>query len=243
MAYAEGMIWIALACATNVAAPPYGDDTDAEVDEVDEDVDEDEDEDVDADGDGYTEAEGDCDDDNPFAYPDALEIENGIDDDCDGLVDEPSGGLPDSGLPPDDTGLPPDDGDCGVTAPAMTGLSVENGGLYDFGSGPAPSLLFVVEASDADGDLHDMAIDVWHDQEPDGLVDTSGSAPIVAMVTISSEACEVPTATVHLSVGVGHSMPYGTEMDFAVAVVDAQGHLSDSLVVTGWTPLEDGSDP
>ena len=42
---------------------------------------------VDQDGDGFTPATGDCDDSHPFVYPGALEYANGIDDDCDGIVD------------------------------------------------------------------------------------------------------------------------------------------------------------
>jgi hypothetical protein len=42
---------------------------------------------VDADGDGFRQGE-DCDDDNPTVFPGALESCNGIDDDCDGDVDE-----------------------------------------------------------------------------------------------------------------------------------------------------------
>jgi hypothetical protein len=42
----------------------------------------------DADGDGYTVAGGDCDDANASVYPGAIEVSNGIDDDCDGFVDE-----------------------------------------------------------------------------------------------------------------------------------------------------------
>lgn len=43
---------------------------------------------LDQDGDGFTTDDGDCDDSNVGVYPGAEEICNGIDDDCDGLVDE-----------------------------------------------------------------------------------------------------------------------------------------------------------
>lgn len=55
---------------------------------------------TDADGDGYGAGDAlpppavgvhnnlDCDDTNPEVYPYAMEVENGIDDDCDGIVDE-----------------------------------------------------------------------------------------------------------------------------------------------------------
>jgi hypothetical protein len=42
---------------------------------------------TDADGDGY-DASTDCDDTNPAVHPDASELCNGIDDDCDGAIDE-----------------------------------------------------------------------------------------------------------------------------------------------------------
>jgi hypothetical protein len=42
----------------------------------------------DTDGDGYTPAQGDCDDSNPLVGPGSVEINgNGIDDDCDGSID------------------------------------------------------------------------------------------------------------------------------------------------------------
>jgi hypothetical protein len=46
----------------------------------------------DVDSDGVCQSDGDCDDTDPNVYPGAVEISNGIDDDCDGFVDETLGG-------------------------------------------------------------------------------------------------------------------------------------------------------
>lgn len=54
---------------------------------------------IDNDGDGFTEEEGDCDDSNPQLSPAATELEDGIDNNCDGFVDN-------------DTPYFDDDGDC-----------------------------------------------------------------------------------------------------------------------------------
>jgi hypothetical protein len=44
--------------------------------------------DIDDDGDGFTENQGDCDDTNSAIYPNAEEVGNGLDDNCDGQIDE-----------------------------------------------------------------------------------------------------------------------------------------------------------
>ncbi len=66
------------------------DETDTEASDSDDDDDDDDDDDVteDADGDGFTLEEGDCDDDDENVSPDAEEICDGIDNDCDDVIDE-----------------------------------------------------------------------------------------------------------------------------------------------------------
>ena len=61
--------------------------------------------DPDADGDGYAKAAGDCRDDNVYVHPDRIEVDDALDNDCDGSVDE--------GFDGDGDGYTPiADGDC-----------------------------------------------------------------------------------------------------------------------------------
>ena len=63
--------------------------------------------DVDDDGDGWTETQNDCDDADPSTNPGATEYENGIDDDCDGIIDDNTDSSDDDG-----DGQTEDEGDC-----------------------------------------------------------------------------------------------------------------------------------
>lgn len=61
----------------------------------------------DRDGDGWTGCAGDCDDGDASVWPGAPEEPDGVDDDCDGIVDEGTSAFDDDG-----DGLSEDDGDC-----------------------------------------------------------------------------------------------------------------------------------
>jgi hypothetical protein len=67
---------------------------------------------IDDDGDGYTEDEGDCDDSDPNLSPDASEIADQIDNDCNGIID-------------DQTPYYDDDGDCFCETVPCSGTSAD----------------------------------------------------------------------------------------------------------------------
>ncbi len=52
---------------------------------------------IDNDEDGFNEQEGDCDDSNSSVFPDAEEFPNGMDDDCDGIIDDGTTSYDDDG--------------------------------------------------------------------------------------------------------------------------------------------------
>ena len=61
----------------------------------------------DGDGDGYAEVEGDCDDTDSLVSPEGEEVENGVDDNCDGTIDEGTAAYDDDG-----DGYTEHEGDC-----------------------------------------------------------------------------------------------------------------------------------
>jgi MYXO-CTERM domain-containing protein len=122
----------------------------------------------DNDGDGHTVEAGDCDDCDPAVFPGATELCNGIDDDCDGLVDED---FDDDG---DGTGDCYDDdgdgaselgGDCDDTDPLVgPGVAEDCNGIDDDCDG------LIDEDFDDDGD----GTGDCYDDDGDGLTEMDG---------------------------------------------------------------------
>jgi len=120
---------------------------------------------ADADGDGFTEAEGDCDDTDPDVNYLAIEVCDGVDNDCDLQIDEPydldfdgattcgADGLPDTGdedcddgnfslnlLDEDGDGVSTCGGDCDDTSPTIHPGAIEAcNGLDDNCDGAVPA--------------------------------------------------------------------------------------------------------
>ncbi len=80
----------------------------------------------DGDGDGYSVCVDDCDDDDATVYPGAEEQEDGIDNDCDGIVDNDTDSYDDDG-----DGFSEDDGDCNDGDAAVNPDAEEVGNGFD----------------------------------------------------------------------------------------------------------------
>ena len=94
----------------------------------------------DGDGDGVAFCDGDCDDDNPDMYPGNTEICDGIDNDCDGLVDE--------NVPPLGT-CSVGTGDCYATGPEICS---PDGGSTECSAVPGLPLPEICDGRDNDCD-------------------------------------------------------------------------------------------
>ncbi len=102
---------------------------------------------LDRDGDGYTDLNGDCDDSDANTYPGAIEIRDGEDNDCNGVVDDPFSDK-------DGDGFDPTSGDCDDTDPYINPDMVERCDGID---------------QDCDGEVDEGAMNVYYlDNDGDG---------------------------------------------------------------------------
>jgi hypothetical protein len=199
---------------------------------------------VDADGDGY-DSSIDCDDQDPASHPDAQEVCDGIDNDCDGFVDADDPGLVDGAH-----GYADVDGDgFGDAAGSLTSCELPSGYVDN-----------ADDCDDADAEVHPDATELCNgvDDDCDALVDEDDEDLADASVwyvdvdgdgygdpDVQLEACDAPTGAVADATdcddGAASINPGATEVcngvdDDCDALIDDD----DDSLVGAWTWYADG---
>jgi hypothetical protein len=120
----------------------------------------------DTDGDGYDPNQGDCDEGNPDIFPQAIEVQDNLDNDCDGTIDENTGVWDD-----DCDGYCEDDSVCNGPLVCIEGIAAPFGDCNDSDAD-----------LDRDGVLDGLAINPgeqevlnFRDDDCDGIVDETTS--------------------------------------------------------------------
>jgi len=124
---------------------------------------------ADADHDGFTACGGDCDDGNPAVRPGAVEACNGIDDNCNGLVDET--------FDQDGDGRTSCGGDCDDADPFVWGAPLEVSAVLLAGGPPAQITWDVQDASAGPETAYDLV---------------SGTRAALGAFDASTAACLIP---------------------------------------------------
>lgn len=136
------------------------------------------------------------------------------------------------------------DPECSGTAPEVLSVTCENTGVqphYETGEDTVTLTLWV-ETTDVDGDLHRWGLDLYFDEEPDGVVDTTNGLGR-ATSALEDPECEADAATIGLTIFLAGGDPdYDTEVEWGAVVIDANGYESDMAITTCWTPTETGED-
>ena len=116
---------------------------------------------TDLDGDGWYSENGDCDDSNPSINPNSIEVCDGLDNDCDGIVDE--------GFDSDGDGI----GDC-IDTEECDGLDNDGDGIVDEGfdsDGDGIADCYDTEECDGLDNDGDGIVDEGFDSDGDGIAD------------------------------------------------------------------------
>ena len=159
---------------------------------------------------------------------------------CSGKDDGDSGGpVISAGGDGDDVGV------CEGTIPVVNALSCVNTGIlphYETGEDTV-TMKLVIDMSDADGDLHQYRMEIFLDDEVDGVVSSSDSPFGPVNQTLNVEECAGFEAGVELTLYLtGLNPAYDTEYDWGIILTDAAGYESDMFVTSCITPAEDGGD-
>ena len=133
--------------------------------------------------------------------------------------------------------------ECASAEPQVFGFTIEPGDAVTGEDGHLqPSLRFVIDFDDPDGDSHDIVLRTWWDTSIDGLVDTSASGTEMSAEMVDDAGapvavCEGIGGALDVQVGVnGGNFAYSTTYDFAITVTDAAGMESEPAFATATTP-------
>lgn len=132
--------------------------------------------------------------------------------------------------------------ECGGTAPVITSVTCENGGLAEYEQGQElPTLLFRTDVTDADADLENMTVSLYFDDTIDGSVSTAESVYGDTIIPIDTTTCVNDAAGFVLTVFVnGVSPVFNTAYEWSVVVRDANDVAAEPFIVECITPYENG---
>ena len=131
-------------------------------------------------------------------------------------------------------------GACSGADPVIAGVNLSNGGIVDFEGTDYPTIQISADATDEDGNLNYVTMEVWFSEFGDP--NTDGSAQLDKTFSVDSNDCSVDGYVFDLNVQVGGGLQPNTEYTFAVRLTDAEGEVSNIGLATGYTPKSDGSD-
>lgn len=129
---------------------------------------------------------------------------------------------------------------CGTAAPVVTDLV-----LFNDSAPGSPSMGVGFTMQDADGALHSIFPWLYVDDVVDGVVDpaSAGTYGFQDPITDLGTECDA-YGPYDLAFGlqVGAEIPFATEIEVGLVVVDADGLESAMVVASGYTPDENGQD-
>jgi hypothetical protein len=168
---------------------------------------------TDEDQDGWTPDDGDCDDNDPAVFPHQTEACNGVDDNCNDLVDEGYGDQDDDGL-----------ADC-MDTEECDGIDNDGDGDIDedFGDGDGDGVADCVDSEDCDG----------VDNDGDGLIDEGYDADSDGYTQCGDETTIADCDDADIDINPGATEDTENELDDDCdGLIDEDGWTMGDLVIT-----------
>ena len=115
-----------------------------------------------------------------------------------------------------------DDPGCGPNPPVLGEVVMRDAGTREIDGETRRMIEVVTQADDEDGDLHKYTARIWYDTFVDGVLDGDADVVVPGVVTGGVE-CETLFGTVGAGVPLGDDIPFGSQMEFGLVIVDDAG--------------------